>query len=313
MGDIIASDGKNTKNISARSNRGTGVVNQIMSMLEDICFGKYYFQVAMVFRNSLLISSLLTNAESWYNLTAAEIDELEKVDENLLRRVLEAPAATPKEMLYLELGVSPIRNIIKSRRINFLQYILKENEESLIHTFLMAQLCDPTRNDWGVTVMKDIEDFNINLSFDKIESMSEHSFKNLVQKKEKIHTLNYLNGVKGSHSKVKHIDHSVLEMADYLKPNQITNSEAKFIFTLRSRMLDVRSNYPGQHTDTLCPLCTDVSDTQEHLLLCSELDTDSTVVVNLPIYEHLFGEDLEAKVSISRMLKEKFTQRQRKK
>ena len=77
-------------------------------------------------------------------------------------------------------------------------------------------------------------------------------------------------------------------------------------------MLDVRSNYPGQHTDTLCPLCTDVSDTQEHLLLCSELDTDSTVVVNLPIYEHLFGEDLEAKVSISRMLKEKFTQRQRK-
>ena len=97
LGDIIASDGKNTKNISARSNRGTGVVNQIMSMLEDICFGKYYFQVAMVFRNSLLISSLLTNAESWYNLTAAEIDELEKVDEHLLRRVLEAPAATPKK------------------------------------------------------------------------------------------------------------------------------------------------------------------------------------------------------------------------
>ena len=102
-------------------------------------------------------------------------------------------------------------------------------------------------------------------------------------------------------------------MADYLKPNQITNSKTKFIFTLRSRISDVRSNYPGQHTNTLCPLCTDVNDTQGHLLLCRELDSDSTGVVNLPNYEHLFVEDLEAKVSISRLLKEKFTQRQRKK
>ena len=43
LGDIISSDGKNSKNILARSNRGTGVVNQIVSMLEDICFGKYFF------------------------------------------------------------------------------------------------------------------------------------------------------------------------------------------------------------------------------------------------------------------------------
>ena len=99
----------------------------------------------MVFRNTLLISSLLTNAESWYNITSGEIEELERVDESLLRRVLECPAATPKEMLYLELGVSPIRSIITSRRLNFLQYILKENSDSMIHTFLMAQLSDPTR------------------------------------------------------------------------------------------------------------------------------------------------------------------------
>ena len=53
LGDIISSDGRNNKNIAARTNRGTGVVNQIMSMLEDICFGKFYFQVAVVFRNNI--------------------------------------------------------------------------------------------------------------------------------------------------------------------------------------------------------------------------------------------------------------------
>ena len=96
----------------------------------------------MVFRNTLLIRSLLTNAESWYSITSGEIEELERVDENLLRRILECPAATANEMLYLELGVSPFRNIIKSRRLNFLQYILNESQATMIHTFLMAQLSD---------------------------------------------------------------------------------------------------------------------------------------------------------------------------
>ena len=68
----------------------------------------------------------------------------------------------------------------------------------------MAQLSDPTRNDWGEAVGKDMEDFDMNLSFDEIKCMSEEGFKTLVQKKEKIHSMIYLNGVKGRHSKVKH-------------------------------------------------------------------------------------------------------------
>ena len=63
---------------------------------------------------------MLTNAEAWYSLAQADLEALESVDENLLRRFLETPMSTPKEMLY-EMGVGPIRNIIKMRRLNFLQ------------------------------------------------------------------------------------------------------------------------------------------------------------------------------------------------
>ena len=63
LGDILSSDGKNLRNINARKNRGTGIVTQIMTKLEDICFGRHFFKVAIILRNSHLISSLLTNAE----------------------------------------------------------------------------------------------------------------------------------------------------------------------------------------------------------------------------------------------------------
>ena len=136
LGDIVSSDGKNQKNIQARKSKGIGVVTQIMTKLDDICFGKYFFQVALIWRNTYLISSLLTNAEAWYNVIQADIDALESVDEGLLRKILEAPMSTPIEMLYLELGVVPIRFIIKERRLNFLWYLLNEDKESLVNMVL---------------------------------------------------------------------------------------------------------------------------------------------------------------------------------
>ena len=40
LGDILASDGRNLKNITARKNRGIGIVTQIMEKLNCVCFGK---------------------------------------------------------------------------------------------------------------------------------------------------------------------------------------------------------------------------------------------------------------------------------
>ena len=79
-----------------------------MSSLNDILFGRYHFEVAILLRNSLMISSLLTNSEAWHNLTEADLRNLEQVDEGLLSKILATPITTPKEMLYLELGVIPI-------------------------------------------------------------------------------------------------------------------------------------------------------------------------------------------------------------
>jgi hypothetical protein len=117
LGDLISADGTNTKNIKARKDKGFGIVDQIISMLTDICFGPHFFQVALVLRSSLFINSILLNSEVWYGLSKTDIENLETVDNSLLKRILEAPCTTPNPMLFLELGCIPIRYIIISRRI----------------------------------------------------------------------------------------------------------------------------------------------------------------------------------------------------
>ena len=148
----ISNDGKKFKNIKTRQNRGRGAINEIMSILQEIYFGKFYFEAAVILRNSLLISRLLFNSEAWYNVTDVEMKMLENIDELLMRKILKAPAKTPKVMLYLELGCVPIREIVRSRRLNFLHYILNQEKTSLIYKFLKAQLKNPTKKDWGTQI-----------------------------------------------------------------------------------------------------------------------------------------------------------------
>ena len=80
LGDVISTDGKNVKNIKARIAKGKGIVNKIITMLDGIPFGKHYFEVGMILRDSLLVSSMLFNCEAWYNLTSSELDLLETID-----------------------------------------------------------------------------------------------------------------------------------------------------------------------------------------------------------------------------------------
>jgi hypothetical protein len=40
LGDILSKDGKNTKNMIMKQNKGQCMVNEIMAILEDIWYGK---------------------------------------------------------------------------------------------------------------------------------------------------------------------------------------------------------------------------------------------------------------------------------
>ena len=100
-----------------------------------------------------------------------------------------------------------------------------------------------------------------------------------------------------------------MEMQDYLCPNEMSVQEAKFVFQLRSRMVEVRTNYGGSHPDLRCPLCMMEHDTQKHLLECVKLDGVGELVSVLPEYEDLFSRKLEPKVKVSRILRARFLKR----
>ena len=73
LGDIITADGTNDKNVKARTDKGYGIIDQLIDIFRDYSFGPSFFQVAVMFRNSMFINAILCNSEVWYNLSEANM------------------------------------------------------------------------------------------------------------------------------------------------------------------------------------------------------------------------------------------------
>ena len=246
-------------------------------------------------------------SEAWVNLTKKNVTDLEKVDEQLLRKILSAHPKTPTELLYLELGAIPVRFTLMSRRINYLWYLIHDKEGSLLKTFFEAQCDQPIRGDWVSTVKEDMADLNIKMSFEEIAEISKEAFKKLVKEKVQKSALHYLKTLQLSHSKSEKLWYDDLTLQGYLKSgtNNMTIKEKLFCFAARSRMIDVRCNKLYGQSQLMCRLGCDSKETQNHLLDCDVL-TDSSIVKELPKYEDLYGKDIQKMENISKILQDKF-------
>ena len=73
LGDIVTNNGRNDKNIKFRENRGRGISTDLLATLVELLAGGKHHELGITLRNSILLSSILTNSESWYNVTLANI------------------------------------------------------------------------------------------------------------------------------------------------------------------------------------------------------------------------------------------------
>ena len=112
------------------------IIRKIFSKLNDVNLKQYYFECAMVFLNVMLRPSILYACETYYNLKEKEIIELERIEENFLRKVLNTTKRCPIVQLYFEVGHTPARMEIQKIRLLYLQYILQQSDDRSCEQFL---------------------------------------------------------------------------------------------------------------------------------------------------------------------------------
>ena len=148
LGDFLSSSGKNMVNILKRKQKGYTIIDQIKKILYNGFFGKYHFSAAVLLKECLLINSILVNADVWTNLTKKEINQLTIVDNAMVRAIWECPSYTSIPIMFLELGIKPIKYYIIQRRIMYYHYLLNQDQDSLLYKCVSAQYKEPLCRDW---------------------------------------------------------------------------------------------------------------------------------------------------------------------
>ena len=102
--------------------RGYGIISEIRAIISEVPLGRYKLEIRLQLRQAMFLNELLYNSEACHSVTQEDVTALEKLDESLLRFLLGSHAKSPLEMLYLESGATPIKFVLTSRRMNFLQF-----------------------------------------------------------------------------------------------------------------------------------------------------------------------------------------------
>ena len=311
LGDVVSADGKHDKNVLNRRNKSIGTINQIMEILNSTYFGKYHFEVAMVLRSSLLLSSILLNSEAWVNLSNNNIRSLEQMDESLLSKILECEGNTSNAMKYLELGVYPIRFELKKRKILYLQYILKQEKSSMIYQVLKATCDYPTKNDFVKTCQQYLDELDIKLSFEEIENMSKWTFKKLVKEKTKAAGLKYLMDQKGQQTKTSSVHYDDLKLQEYFIDGNCKKNISQLIFKARSKTLDIKTQQKWKYADKICFGCKTKEESGNEILICENLNKENKDSVNPIVYDWFYKNTVSDIIEVGLLLDRGLKQREK--
>ena len=209
---------------------------------------------------------------------------------------MNAPLAASVESLFLELGLTPIHIIIKSRRIRYLHYLVRLDKDEMLYKVFLAQWKYPVKDDWTDMVKQDLKDLKIGLSFDEMREKTEWSFKNLIKIKTKEYTLEYLLNIKQKHSKMANLEYKELKIQNYFKNENISVKEAQNLFKFRTRVANFKENYKNNHEVRTCHLCLVQPDTQAHCVQCPVVKENVNIRGD---YQEIFSDEISSEISES--------------
>ena len=293
LGDWISTSTKNDFNIEKRANKCIGTISQLMSLLRQVSLGFYQMEIALIFRDTMLISQLLFNSEVWLDLKQNQIAKLTAIDELYLFKILNVPRTVTKECLYTEIGKYPVTSIIKMRRLMYWWHILQQKEEELIHRVYQAQVRDPEPNDFICQIKGDKSELKISLSDSEVKLMSKNKFKTFIKSKIDTFLRRQFDQKKEMHSKSKYAKSFKQKPQEYFFSMNLNLKQIQILFRLRTHMLsEAKLNFKGSFGENIwCSVCSIFPESQEHIFTCSEIRREAKDI-QIPDsckYSHLDG------------------------
>ena len=120
----------------------------------------------------------------------------------------------------------------------------------------------------------------------------------------------YLFSLKSSHTKTQNL--SSYNLQAYLKSENLTYKQKQLLFSLRTRSINVKTNYKNKykHSNLFCTLCEDkVVESESHLLECKSTKAQLGNIDDVE-YEDIFSSEISRQEKVTKIFEKVIKLRQ---
>ena len=273
LGDVVTSDGKNTKNLDARKNKTFAATSGINSIARANVLRKIETKVILELHDKVVLSALLTNAEAW-TLCKSEKDEIERVEIQTLKMLFDLPIHTPTPAIIFTFGIMYTNLRVEKKRLMYLHRLINQKDSSWTKQtfFILEQL----NIGWTKSIKETLSDLDLPTDFSVIKTVTRRQWKRAVDTrieiKNRTRLINDLhkteNNIRTRKTKTAHIVDKVEELTYIRQPipelSFYNKQETKTLMIARFGMLECGKNFKGSMRET-CSKC-DVIDDENHRL-----------------------------------------------
>ena len=267
----------------------------ILGVAQDRHFKGIKMEVIWKLLEVCIVPIITYGAASW-NANKANINELNRIQESIVKRILMTPTSTPNIAIYAGTGLLDMEHHEMKERINNERRINKNDNR------LLKRILNDRRSKWT----KRNEEIMQELNLDPKVNRSDYQFKRDLNRKTYDHMRKTRIQSAGEQSKFKHLTRDnqdyPFSMKKYMR--KLTRLDASIVFKARSRMLEVKENFKTKHKGEIkCRLCKEADETQKHILEeCMVLHEDETMKIT---YEDIYeDEDMDKLKETARKIRQ---------
>ena len=231
LGDIITNNGKNSANIQSRKTKTKITTTNINAIASTEILKKIAVPVLLRLHETITIPGLLNNSESWC-LSKTEIDELERIEIQALKNLLDLPLHQPTPSIIYSFGTLYTKLRVDLKQLIYLHRILNRTTN---HWTRKVLKCLETNNiGWYKSIKKTLHEHDLPDDFTEISSKTTREWERIVKQKIEIKNRQRLidecfkkeNGAKIQKSKTAHILNHLKDDTYERQPFESTCAEA---------------------------------------------------------------------------------------
>ena len=253
--------------IKAKASKVPGIIVQMKYYGDTYKVGNMALQVRLEIFESTVIPTIYHNVETWSKITGKEIEQLEKMQKDILTDIFELPKSTPYLGLLSEVGIWPFEELMEFKRIMLFQQIITSNGNRLLKEVIEDQIRSVYPGCWTEQTLEICKKYNLGIQL--IKSMKKHKLKKLLKERIRRRLETKLEVEKRAKTKIRFC--GGFKRKKYIMKGNMSKSIVKGIMKTRLNMLELNCNYKGEKISETCDLCKREKDTTEHLFECREI------------------------------------------